>query len=107
MIPERWMRRKVTEDERVARLGVVLGAVGQPEEPPRVRVPSVSLEVRGLRSGIRLHRAPLAVEHVLALGDQLASERQAGLVERIRGHRSIVTVAGVALPDALTPCRTR
>ena len=62
---------EVAVDERVPRLGLVVGAVGEPEVPLGVLVPGVGLEERVLVVGARLDVAPVAVEHVLAGVDEL------------------------------------
>ena len=49
---------EVAVDERVARLGLVRGALGQPEVPELVVLPRVLLEVGVLVGGLRLHVAP-------------------------------------------------
>ena len=56
---------EVAVDERVAGLGLVVGALGQPEVPRAVVLPRVLLEVGVLRLGVGLHVAPVAVEDVL------------------------------------------
>src|SRR4029079_16456158 len=77
---------EVPEDERVAGLGLVAGAVGQAQVPPGVLVPGVGLQEGVLVVGGRGDFAPVAVEHVLAGVDELARVRHGASVERVRGH---------------------
>ena len=49
---------EVAVDERVARLGLLRGALRQPEEPAAVVLPAVVLEVRVLRVRLGLRRRP-------------------------------------------------
>jgi len=62
---------EIPVDERVPRLGLVLGAVRQPEVPGRVVVPAVRLEIGILRGGVGLDVTPVTVQYVLLGVDQL------------------------------------
>ena len=77
---------QVAVHERVARLGLVVGTLGEPEVPGGVLVPGVLVEVGVLRVRTGLRVAPVAVEDVLLLLDQLAAVGDGGLVHRVRGH---------------------
>src|SRR6185436_15142867 len=81
---------EVAEDERVAGLGLVGGPGGQPEVPRGVFVPLVLVEEVVLVRGGRLRLVPLAIEDVLAGGDQLASLLDGRAVQVVSGHRGIV-----------------
>ena len=70
---------EVAVDERVAGLGLVVGADCQAEVPGRVVGPGMPLQEGVLRVGGRLHFAPVAVEDVLPGLDQLAALRDASL----------------------------
>ena len=77
---------EVAVHERVPRLGLVVGALGQAEVPRAVVVPRVPLEVGVLRLGVRLHLAPVAVQDVLPRLDQGAGVRDRGRVDVVAGH---------------------
>ena len=77
---------QVAVHEAVARLGVVVGAVGQGQVPGGEVVPGVRLEVGVLVVGTGLGVAPLAAQDVLAGVDEPARLGDAGLVDRIGGH---------------------
>src|SRR4051812_13251450 len=74
---------QVPVDERVPGLRPVVRAVREAEVPRPVLLPRVGLEVGVLGGGVRLHIAPLAVEHVLARFDELLRARDRALVDRI------------------------
>ena len=78
---------EVAVDERVARLRLVVRALGEPEVPLGVLVPRVRLQERVLLVRARLHVAPVAVEHVLAGVDQLLCALHGALVEGVGGHQ--------------------
>lgn len=63
---------EVADAERVPRLGLVVGPLGEPEVPCGVVIPGVLLEVVVLGSGVRLALPLVAVEDVLTGVDQLA-----------------------------------
>ena len=75
--PVRCDAPEVAVDERVPGLGLVVGALGEPEVPLGVLLPRVRLQEGVLVVGARLHVAPVAVEHVLARVDELAGLRHA------------------------------
>src|SRR5687768_7952832 len=62
---------EVAVDERVPRLRLIGRALGETEEPLRVVIPGVRLEVGILVVRPRLHRPPFAVQDVLAGIDEL------------------------------------
>src|SRR6185437_8683230 len=78
---------EVAEDERVARLRVVRGTLGEPEVPGAVLGPVMRLQEAVLVDGSRLALAPVAPEHVPPRLDELAGVIQASLVHGIGGHR--------------------
>jgi len=82
---------EVAEDEGVPRLGLVVGARGQTQMPACVRLPIVLREIRVLVVGARLDLAPVAVEHVLASVDEPPGMLHRALVDRVAGHRRIMT----------------
>src|SRR5918996_183313 len=57
---------EVSIDERIPVLGVVFGAVGEPEMPFGVFIPGVRLQEGVLVGGTGLDIAPIAVEYVVA-----------------------------------------
>lgn len=67
-------------------LGLVVGAVGQPEVPCAVVRPQVLLEVGVLRLGVRLHVAPVAVEDLLLRVDQPAGVGDGVAADGVGGH---------------------
>ena len=66
---------EVAVDERVAGLGLVVGALGQAEVPGGVLLPRVPLEVGRAGRGVGLDVAPVGVEDVLLAVDQLPAAR--------------------------------
>src|SRR6266508_130490 len=64
---------EVTVDERISRLGLIGGTIGQPKEPARVVLPGVLLQKGILGCGLRLNVAPVAVQDVSLGLDELAS----------------------------------
>jgi hypothetical protein len=85
---------QVAVDEGIAGLGLVGGALGQPEMPLGIVVPAMRVEERVLGVGPRLDVAPVAVQDVLARGDQLARVGDCGFVDRVGGDDLVLTVAG-------------
>src|SRR5829696_945865 len=77
---------EVPVDERVPCLGPVVGPLGEPEVPGGVVVPGVVLEVAVLHIGPGLDLAPVAVEDVLPLVDQLAAASHRRPVHVVRRH---------------------
>jgi hypothetical protein len=62
---------EVALDEGVPGLGVVFGAIGEPEMPPGVFLPPVRFQEGVLPAGAGLDLTPIAVEHVLAADNEL------------------------------------
>src|SRR4051812_45627607 len=85
---------EVAVDERVARFGLVVGALGEPQVPRRVLLPRVRVEVPILRLGLGLHLAPVALENVLARVDQLLGLGDRGRVHRVRSHGANSAASG-------------
>ena len=77
---------QVAVDECVPRLGALVGAFGQPQEPRGVVLERVPLEVGVLRLRVRLDLAPVAVQDVLPGVDQLSRVSDGGRVDRVGGH---------------------
>src|SRR5665809_141539 len=83
--------------ERVAGLGLVVGALGQAEVPGAVLLRGVPLQVGVLGLRVGLHLTPVAVEDVLPLLDQRACVRDRGRVDVVAGHaRHAATVSAPA-----------
>lgn len=74
---------KVPVAERVPALGLIVGAVGQPEVPRRIRVPIVASQKVVLVIGRRLAWTPLAPDHVLAGVDEITSLGNCSRVDAI------------------------
>src|SRR5262249_33547400 len=95
---------EVAVDEGVTRLPPVVRTLRQPEVPLRVLLPGVVREVGVLGVGLRLHAAPLAVQHVLARLDQLAGTGDGPLVDRVARHRRYLRRPQIVLtrPPSIT-----
>ena len=93
---------EIAERERVARLRLVLGAVGEGEMPARVFLPRVRLQVLVLCRRRRLHLVPLAAQDVAPRVDELLRVPDTGRIDGVRRHRPRVPIpapprtAGVA-----------
>src|SRR5215217_5000025 len=77
---------EVAVDERVARLRLVRRALREAEVPVGVLLPRVRLEEGVLVGRLGLHRAPVALEHVLPRLDPLARAGYRSLVHRVGRH---------------------
>src|SRR5262245_27863444 len=95
---------KVAVHERVSRLGLVGGALGQPEEPARVLLPRVFLQEGVLVAGLRLDVAPVAVQHVTPGLDELASPGDAAPVHGVGSHEPPHTRSRVVRSERRTAC---
>lgn len=71
---------KVSVDERVPGLGVVVGTLGEAEVPLGVLLPRVRLQESVLVVGAGLHLTPVAVEHVLVGIDEVLRAGDSALV---------------------------
>ena len=92
---------EVAVDEGVPGLGLVVGALGEPEVPVGVLLPGVGLEVGVLVLGGRLHVTPVAVEHVLAGVDQLAGVGDGLRVDGVGGHPADLPPDGVGQQEVV------
>src|SRR5688500_7725515 len=81
---------EVTVDERVPRLRLIGRILGQAEEPLRVVIPRMGLEVGVLIVRARLHRPPFAVQDVLVGIDELRGSGDGRPVHGVGGHCSIL-----------------
>ena len=81
---------EVAVHERVARLRLVGGALGQPEVPERVVLEGVCLQERVLLAGAGLHVLPARAENVLVGVDQPLRVRDCVLVQRVGGDPPIL-----------------
>src|SRR6476646_9068155 len=82
---------EVAVHERVARLRLVSGAVGQAQVPERVVRELMRLQERVLLAGARLRVLPARPENVLVGVDQLLRVRDRVLVQRVGGDPPILT----------------
>src|SRR4051812_9208869 len=82
---------KVPVDERIAGLGLVVGADREAEMPGCVVVPTVPLEEPVAGLCVRLDVAPVAVEHVLLPVDELAGMTDRPAVHVVLGHACELT----------------
>src|ERR687891_415869 len=81
---------EVSIDERISGLGVVFGAVGEPEMPFGIFIPGVRLQEGVLVGGAGLDVAPIAVEYVLVGIDESSRSCYGVVVDRVRSHRFIL-----------------
>src|SRR6476620_4280816 len=91
---------EVAVDEGVPGLGVVFGAIGQPEMPPGVFLPRVRFQKGVLLPGAGLDLTPIAVEHVLSAVDELLCPRHGIWIHRIRSHRTVLPRYQACTPPA-------
>jgi hypothetical protein len=70
---------EIPVDERVTRLGLVVGVVGECKVPLRVLVPGVGLQKGVLVGGLGLRVAPVALDDVLMRVDSFRAWATAGL----------------------------
>ena len=91
---------EVAVDEGVPRLGVVVGAIGEPEMPPGVFLSRVRFQKGVLLAGAGLDLTPIAVEHVLAAVNELLCPRHAIWIHRIRSHRTVLPRYQACTPPA-------
>ena len=91
---------EVAVDEGVPGLGVVPGAIGEPEMPPGVFLPRVRFQEGVLPAGAGLDLTPIAVEHVLAAVNELLCPRHAIWIHRIRSHRTVLPRYQACTPPA-------
>src|SRR5205807_793562 len=80
---------EVAPDERVAGLGLLGGAFGQPQMPGAVLLPRVRRQELVLGRGVGLSPTPLAAQHVLMSVDELLAVSDDSPVDLVSGHHPL------------------